>query len=278
MESAGTERITGASLITDAEPRGRELQPAIPQDMPSRTILGVRVHDVSMEETLRCLENMACSGRPHHVVTVNPEYVMIARKDDPFRAVLNGASLAIPDGSGILWAARRLGRPMKERVTGIDAVTRFSTIARNRGLSVFLLGAAPGVAEACARRLQEQNPGLRVAGTYAGSPHASEEDAICRLIEAAKPDVLLVAYGSPRQDLWIHRNQPRLKVPLAMGVGGTFDFIAGVTRRAPSWIQRAGLEWFHRLVRQPHRWRRMLALPHFAGRVLNDRVRGIREL
>lgn len=247
------------------------------QALTSRTILGVRVHDVSMEETIACLERMAVSREPHHVVTVNPEFVMTARKDEDFREVLNKASLALPDGNGILWAARLLGKGMKERVPGIDAVLRFAPIARHLGLRIFLLGAAPGVAEATAERLMQSNPGLQVVGVYSGSPHPAEDDAICRRIEAARPDVLLVAYGSPRQDLWIHRNQPRLRVPIAMGVGGTFDFIAGVARRAPRWIRGAGFEWMHRLLREPHRWRRMTALPHFAWLVLSNRVKGNNE-
>ena len=139
------------------------------------------------------------------------------------------------------------------------------------------MGAAPGVAEAAGQALQAQHPSLEIAGAYAGSPAASEEEAIVSHIRAARPDFLFVAYGAPRQDLWIARNLGRLGVSLAMGVGGTFDFIAGRARRAPRWMRGAGLEWLHRLAHEPWRWRRMLALPHFAALVLLARLRSRRE-
>jgi len=129
------------------------------------------------------------------------------------------------------------------------------------GYRLYLLGAAPGVAEAAAVRLQELAPGLEIAGTYAGSPASSEEDEIIERIRAARADVLCVAYGAPAQELWIWRNLSRLPVAVAMGVGGAYDFLAGRQRRAPRIMQRMGLEWLYRLYREPWRWRRMLALP-----------------
>jgi len=234
-------------------------------------ILGIPVHTVTREETLNTLLRMVQSGRSHHVVTVNPEFVILARKDAAFRKVLVEASLVIPDGTGVVLASRVNGKPIKERVTGVDTVRGFARVARDNGLSVFLLGAAPGVADRAAKLLVDENPGLKIAGVYSGAPRPEEEDEICSRIEQARPDILLVAYGPPRQDLWIARTRDRLQVPVAMGVGGTFDFIAGVARRAPVWMQRSGLEWLHRLLRQPWRWRRMLTLPYFAILVLHER-------
>lgn len=240
-------------------------------------ILGVDIDDVTMDETIALLTAMAESGRPNHVLTVNPEFVMIAERDQEFRAVIQAADLCVPDGIGIILASALLGRRLRERVTGVDTVLRMARVCRDRGLRLFLLGAAPGIAERTADILRRDNPGLQIAGTFAGSPKPEDEAEICALIAAARPHVLFVAYGPPKQDLWIARTRDRLKIPLAMGVGGTFDFITGVAQRAPVWMQRIGLEWLHRLIREPWRWRRMLTLPKFAGRVLVHRLSGTNE-
>ena len=235
-------------------------------------VLGVRVDDVTYEEALSLIEGFIREGTPHQVVTVNPEFVVAARQDKEFRRILNAADLALPDGIGIVWASHLLGRPLRERVAGSDLMPKIAALAAERGYRLFLLGAAEGVAAEAARRLQERNPGLVVAGTYAGSPAVEEEDEIVALIRAARPHVLFVAYGAPAQDKWIARNLERLGVPVCMGVGGAFDFIAGVAKRAPRWVQRLGLEWLHRLLHQPWRWRRQLALVKFAGLVLRERL------
>jgi len=235
-------------------------------------ILGVRMDAVTAAETLDMIERFVREGRPRQVVTVNPEFVMEAQTNEPFRRVLNGAALALPDGVGLLWAARILGHRLPERVAGSDLVPRIAERAAARGWRLFFLGAAPGVAERAAARLVARYPGLTVAGTYAGSPAPAEEDDIVARVRKARPDILFVAYGAPAQDLWIGRNLERLGVPVCMGVGGTFDFIAGVAKRAPLWVQRLGLEWLHRLIHQPWRWRRQLALLRFAWSVLRERL------
>lgn len=234
------------------------------------SILGVRVDNVNYEQALSIIEGFVVSGTPHQVVTVNPEFIVTAQSDDDFRRVLNASALALPDGVGLLWAARFLGRPLQERVTGTDTMQRLAALAAQKDYSLFLLGAAPGVAVETAARLCETYPGLRIVGTHAGSPALEEEDEIVRMIQRAKPDILFVAYGAPQQDKWIARNLERLGVPVAMGVGGAFDFISGRTKRAPRWVQRLGLEWLHRLCHEPWRWRRMLALPKFVWLVLRE--------
>jgi len=246
----------------------------LPERIPTLRFLGVRVHNVNSAEALQILESFIQERRPHQIVTVNPEFVMEARRLPEFRHALAGADLSLPDGAGLLLAARIQGAPLKERVTGVDTVSRVAALAAEKGYSLFLLGAAQGVAEETARRLTAANPGLRIAGTYAGSPAPEEEEGIIARVAAANPDVLFVAYGAPRQDLWIARNLARLNVPVIMGIGGAFDFISGRTRRAPAWMQRAGLEWMHRLIREPWRWRRMLALPRFLLRVIAELVTG----
>lgn len=238
----------------------------------SVTILGVRVDAVTIESALDIITEYVGQGEPRQVVTVNPEFVMGARSNEQFRAVLDAAALALPDGVGLLWAARLLGGRLPERVAGSDLVPRLAARAAEEGWGLFLLGAVPGVAELAAERLCAASPGLRVVGCYAGSPSVNEEQAIVARVRAAAPHVLLVAYGAPAQDLWIARNMGPLQVPVCMGVGGTLDFIAGVRKRAPAWLQRLGLEWLYRLWQEPWRWRRQLALPRFAAAVCRDRL------
>ncbi|MBC8448637.1 MAG: WecB/TagA/CpsF family glycosyltransferase [Chloroflexi bacterium] len=234
-------------------------------------ILGIRVDAVNSTQTLDIIEQIVREGRPRQVATVNPEFVVAAQANEPFRRALNAASLALPDGIGLLWAARLLGQRLPERVAGSDIVPRIAERSAARGWRLFLLGSAPGVAERAAAQLVARYPDLVVAGTYAGSPAAAEEDDIVARVRAARPDILFVAYGAPAQDLWIVRNLERLDVPVCMGVGGTLDFIAGVRKRAPRWVQRLGLEWLYRLLQEPWRWRRQLALPRFALAVLGER-------
>jgi N-acetylglucosaminyldiphosphoundecaprenol N-acetyl-beta-D-mannosaminyltransferase len=245
-----------------------------PADPPVRRrvhILGVAVDDVTEGEAIRRIAGFIAAGGPHHVVTINPEFVMEARRNSAFRRVLAAADLATPDGFGLLLAARWRGELLQGRVTGVELVARIAEEGARRGWSVFLLGAAPGVAERAAAALQARAPGLRIAGCYAGSPRPADEASIRARIAAARPDVLLVAYGHPAQDLWIARNQPLLRVPVAIGVGGAFDYLAGVVPRAPAWLRRLGLEWLYRLLRQPGRWRRILtAVPLFLWAVLTD--------
>ncbi len=229
-------------------------------------ILGVNVHDVTYQEALDWTEHLIRSGRPHQVVTPNPEFVMLARRDASFRQVLNDASLSIPDGSGLLYAGRLFGTPFREHVFGTDFVEQLMARAAARGFRVFLLGAAPGVAAAAARSLEQRFPGLLIAGTFAGSPDEGPAGPTLRAVVAAgRVDVLLVAYGAPRQDLWIHRYAPALDLGVGIGIGGVLDFFAGRVPRAPAWVRRLELEWLYRLIRQPWRWKRQLALLRFAA-------------
>lgn len=248
-----------------------------PQSMPfaSVLVLGVRVDRVGQRDALDMLEEKIAHWRAsektlpcQQVVTVNPEFVMMAQRNVEFRIAINEAALVLADGTGVVWATRFLGEPTLERVTGMDTLVELAKRCAEHGYRLYLLGAAEGVAEAAAQRLQQLAPGLQIAGTYAGSPAPQEEEALIERVRKAQADVLCVAYGAPAQDLWIHRNLARLPVALAMGVGGAYDFLSGRQHRAPRWMQRVGLEWLYRLYREPWRWRRMLALPQFALQVL----------
>jgi len=240
-------------------------------------VLGVPVDALTWDELLDVIAGwIAARDRLHQICTVGPEFVMIAQEDAAFGGVLQSADLCVADGVGLLWAARYLGRPLPERITGSDGVPLIARRAAREGWRLFLLGAAPGVAEQAAARLRDANPGLQIAGTYAGSPSPAEEDAVVERVNASGADILFVAYGAPRQDLWIARNAGRLRVAVALGVGGTFDFIAGRVPRAPRWMQRLGLEWVYRLYREPWRWRRMRRLPRFVWAVARYRHNPVR--
>jgi N-acetylglucosaminyldiphosphoundecaprenol N-acetyl-beta-D-mannosaminyltransferase len=235
-------------------------------------MLGVRVDDVTYDEALAVMEGLVGGQETHLVVTVNPELLMAAQSDESYKEILNQASLSLPDGIGLLWGSQVIGQPLRQRVAGVDTVERLAALSARKGYRLFFLGAAPGVAQEAANRLGARYPGLQVVGTYAGSPSADEEPEILNRIGRARPDFLLVAYGAPKQEEWIHRNRKALGVAVAMGVGGSFDFISGRAVRAPGWMQRIGLEWLHRLYREPWRWRRMMALPRFAWAVLVEGI------
>jgi len=238
-------------------------------------VLGVRVDRLSQRQALDSIEQIIVQWRAsdraqvcQQIVTVNPEFVMNAQRNKDFRTAINAAALIVADGVGVVWATRYLGRPVPERVTGTDLLPELAQRCAAAGYRLYLLGAAPGIAEAAGARLQELAPGLVIAGTYAGSPAPNEEEEIIERVRAAHADVLCVAYGAPAQDLWIWRNLARLPVAVAIGVGGAYDFLSGRQQRAPVFLRKLGLEWLYRLYREPWRWRRMLALPRFAMRVI----------
>lgn len=240
----------------------------------SSRILDVRIDRVTLDAVCEQIDSFVRAGKPHQIVTINMDFLRLARADRTFREALNAADLAVPDGVPVLWAARLLGQPAGERVTGVDIVERGAMLAAARGYRVFLLGAEPGVAEAAAAELVRRNPGLIIAGVYAPpmGPFSEEEDArMVALVRAAQPDLLFVAFGAPRQEVWLHRHRHDLGVPVMVGVGGTFNFLAGRVPRAPRWMQRSGLEWLYRLRQEPRRlWRRYLLgdLPVFLRIVL----------
>lgn len=221
------------------------------------TLLGVRIDDVTMVEAMAQIAAFIRIRTPHQIATVNPEFVMTAQHNTAFASVLQAADLAVPDGVGLKIAARLTGQRLHGRVSGVDLCEQLAAASQAHGWRLYLLGAAPGVANATATVLQRRFPGVVIAGAYAGSPRPQDELAIRARITEARPDVLLVAYGAPAQDLWIARNQPTLRVPVAIGVGGTFDYLSGRVLRAPRWMRQLGLEWLFRLIRQPWRWKRI---------------------
>lgn len=232
-------------------------------------ILGLPVDGLTYDQWMETIDEWVQSAnRCHHVCTVNPEFMMIAQKDTIFANVLKRASICVPDGVGLLWASKRLGEPLPERVTGSDGVPRIAQESHERGWKLFFLGAGEGIAQKAADVLKIQYPNVQIVGVYGGSPAPEEEEAIVQMVNNSGADILLVAYGAPKQDLWIARNLPRLRCKMAMGVGGSFDFIAGIVPRAPVWMRNSGLEWLYRLYLQPSRIGRMMRLPRFVWAVL----------
>jgi N-acetylglucosaminyldiphosphoundecaprenol N-acetyl-beta-D-mannosaminyltransferase len=221
-----------------------------------------------MEAALSRIEQLVEAGGHHLVATVNPEFVMRASKDADFARVLESADLCLADGTGVVWAARRQGCRLDAPVTGVDLIPPLAAMCARRGFRLFLLGAGPGVAEEFASGLRAEHPGLEVTA-HAGSPDPSGDDEALKMIRAHRTQVMLVAYGAPQQEMWFDRTKERSGVAVAMGVGGAFDYLTGRVPRAPAWMRRAGLEWMHRLARQPWRIRRMAVLPVYALKVLS---------
>lgn len=238
--------------------------------MNSINILGVRVDKVTYPEALARVDSFLREGGGHQIATVNPEFVVMAQTSAEFRCVLNASALNVPDGVGMLWAARRLGVSLRERVTGQELVDRIANLAAGQEKSVFLLGAKEGIAVRAAKALEEKYAGLQIAGCFAGTPTVEEEETIVKRVNDSGAQILFVAFGPPKQEFWIARNAARLNVKVAMGVGGTFDTLAGIVPRAPGWMREAGFEWAYRLMREPRRIKRQLAIPYFMWLIMTQ--------
>jgi len=241
---------------------------------PRVSVLGFPLDVVSLEEAAQRIVKVAAIARENAgpvrtraVVSFNPELVMMAEKDAIAAEALLEADLCCADGVGAVWAAARLGTFLPGRVAGIDLAERVLELAAERRLSVYFLGGAVGVAEEAARRRVEALPGLRIAGVFHGYFPRTEEEEVVRAVRESQVDILLVAMGAPRQEVFVYRNRDKLGAAVAIGVGGAFDVWSGRVARAPGWARRAGVEWLYRLAADPRRLRRQLVLPQFAAKV-----------
>ena len=233
--------------------------------------LSVPVDDLTYNDTIVWIEQKVLTRDPCQICTINPEFVIAAQNNPRFLSVLQEASLCLPDGQGLLWAAQLHGVPLRQRVAGSTLVDLLAKKASSKELSLFFLGAGPGVAKLAADNLRTKYPGLPTIHTMEASPSDADAPSIIQCIRDNNPDILFVAFGAPTQDLWINRHRKDLGAPVCIGVGGAFDFISGRTKRAPLLVQRLGFEWLHRLWTQPWRWKRMMALPLFAWKIITNR-------
>lgn len=230
-------------------------------------ILGVGVDSVTMNEALNQIENYFVERKPRLIATANAEMLMRATQDEELKSILNSADLVVPDGAGTVWAAHHLGYDMPERVAGYDLAQELMKNSPAKNRRIYFFGSAPNVAEKAKLKAEELYPGIQIVGTRNGFFTADDEPQIIEDIKSAQPDLLLVALGVPKQEKWLFKYKDELQVPVSIGVGGTFDVMAGVMKRAPKWMQKAKLEWLFRAILQPQRAGRLIALPKFVLKV-----------
>ncbi|MGE0494419.1 MAG: WecB/TagA/CpsF family glycosyltransferase [Vulcanimicrobiota bacterium] len=237
--------------------------------------LGVKFHPVTRAQAVDRVREMLTQDRFHQVVTLGTEMVMRAQENGEFREVVNQADLVTADGVGLVLASKLCNLHTPERVAGIELLVQLMEHLP-REVKYFLLGAAPGVAEQAAQNLRAQYPGLAIVGVQDG--YFQDDEAVLQAIEESGAHVLLVGLGSPRQEDWLYRHRHRLTARVGIGVGGSFDVISGRLSRAPRWMIALHLEWLYRLLREPRRILRMMALPRFAWRVLVSGGRAVQQL
>jgi N-acetylglucosaminyldiphosphoundecaprenol N-acetyl-beta-D-mannosaminyltransferase len=218
------------------------------------TLMGCQIDNLSMEDTLLKVERFIQSGQPHQHVVVNVDKLVKASRDEALRRIINNCALVNADGMPVVWASRLLGKPLKERVAGVDLFEALMERAADKGWRVFLLGAREEVVLAVRERYRRKYPSLRIAGWRNGYWTGEQEEAeVVEQIRASRADLLFVAISSPKKEQFLGRHQAAMKIPFAMGVGGTFDVAAGRVKRAPRWMQNAGLEWLFRFLQEPRR-------------------------
>ncbi|MFN7172967.1 MAG: WecB/TagA/CpsF family glycosyltransferase [Fimbriimonadaceae bacterium] len=234
-------------------------------------VLGIPIDAVPMDDALRVMEQFLVGTTPRQVVTADSSMLTAAYKDEALRAVMMRADFVTPDSEGVIWALSRKTKLNYQRVTGVELVDRLSGICAERGHSVFYFGSGDGVAEEAAKELGRRYPGLQVAGAMNGFYKPEEEASIAEQIAAAKPDLLFVALGQPKQEMFIDRYKDLIGAKIAMGVGGSFDVISGRVKRAPKWVRRIRMEWFWRSGLNPKKHSKLKSLPVFVQLVLTDK-------
>ena len=218
------------------------------------TLFGCNIDNVSMEETLEWVEDFVRAGRPHQHVVVNVDKLVKASRDEDLRRIINACDLVNVDGMPVVWASRLLGKPLKERVAGIDLFEALMRRAADKGWRVFLLGARPDVVREVAATYARRYPALVLAGVRDGYWQGKDAEAgVVRQVRDSRADLLFVAISSPRKEQFLGLYQAEMRIPFAMGVGGSFDVAIGRVKRAPAWMQKAGLEWFFRFLQEPRR-------------------------
>ncbi len=234
-----------------------------PSSYPTVNVCGVGVTNVTMDEAVAAIDGLIRERRHAFVATPNTDHVVNIARDAEFRRIYRDAALVLADGMPLLWIAKLLGTPLKEKVSGSDLFPRLCEVAAQKQHRLFFLGGRPGAADGAAEILRRRHPGLQIAGVYS-PPLGFEKDpaenaGIVRMIRDSRPDILFVGLGSPKQERWIAGHKDDVGVPVSIGIGVSFEFVAGMVRRAPRWMQNAGMEWLWRLMMEPGRlWKRYL--------------------
>jgi N-acetylglucosaminyldiphosphoundecaprenol N-acetyl-beta-D-mannosaminyltransferase len=230
-------------------------------------VFDIDISKLDLLESANLVNKWLSQDKKRQVVTANSEMLYLAYKDKEFKNILQNADMVTPDGVGSVWAAKTLDTAVKERVAGYDLLRKILEVSRAK---VFLLGAKDEVVKSAARKIGKQYQEIDVVGYKDG--YFVDDELVIKEINSLEPDIIFVALGCPRQEIWISKNLEKLNVKVAMGVGGSFDVIAGIVKRAPIIWQKLGVEWLYRLIKQPSRFTRMLALPKFVYIVLKMKV------
>ncbi len=224
---------------------------------------GIPIDRVTLNDAVRKIETFILSGGPHIVVTPDSLAILTAQKDKIYKKILCNADLVTPDGSGLLFASKLFGSPIKERVTGIDLINKLLQIGEKKGYKFYFLGAKTGRADEAKENILKKYPNIDIVGVHHGYIEGKEEEIVIQDIKRKKPDILLVGMGVPKQERWIYRHMNELGVPVSIGVGGSFDVLSGKIPRAPGWMQKCGIEWVYRTLREPKRIKRIAKIPYF---------------
>ena len=235
-------------------------------------IMGITFDNVTMQQALERAGEILAGDKTCYAVTPNAEIAYEALRDESLRALLNEADLVLPDGAGVVLASKILKTPLQQKVAGVDFADGLLGMLAQNGKSVYLLGSKPGIAELAAQKMLEKHPKLHICGMNDG--YFKDEAPIIEKINAARPDVLFVCLGAPKQELFMKDHLGELHVKLMIGLGGSLDSFAGTVKRAPKWMIRCNLEWLYRLIKEPKRFGRMLRLPKYLFAVLGKRIRG----
>lgn len=240
-------------------------------ELKTISVLDVPINPLSMKDTLQCLTSRLDNKEKTFVITANAEIIMLGQKNPAYMNLLQKAELVLPDGAGTVWAGRTLGNIVPERVAGFDLFLELIKLSAEKHYKIFFFGSAPGVAEAAKEKCESFAPGVKIVGIHNGYFTEAESEEIVAQINKSGANILFAALGAPKQEFWLEKFAPAIKADLYMGIGGSFDVLAGKMARAPKWIQEASLEWLFRLYKQPSRFIRMLVLPCFVIKVLQHK-------
>ena len=252
------------------------VNPPPPKSLPGVAILGLTVHNVTMQTALATMDGFFAAGSPHHVITADASMLVLAQEDKALHAIVSGADLVTPDSVGVLWASKQVGAPLPERVSGVEIVEQLCRRSSETGYRLYFLGSGPGVAAQAAEKMRAKYPGVHIVGTRDGFFKPAETDALVAEIREAQADAVFVAMGIPKQEKWIAAHREQLGAAVLIGVGGTFDVLSGNVKRAPKLFQKMRLEWLWRVISNPRKISKVMLLPRFVRMVRQARKPGVK--